>query len=370
MHIITVPKDLEVASVGHMGACDYLVEDRNAAEIMLMHSDQYIRARPAFDVAKRWNNDTKRICVISVGGFGDQILLTPCLRELKRALPQARIVVSCFENYQQPFFNLPYVDGFLPYPLPAEFLASFDAVICLEDVHRRDPEIKTKHMTDLYADHCWLTQPFADKKPEMIPLPEELRWAAGVLERTPDRKRIAIQVQAGHQCRTYPGEQLQEVVALLLQRKWEVFLVGARGEFNATIAENQQFLHDLTTWNPTFRQSAAFLTTCDVVLGPDSSLIHAAGALNVPAVGLFGPFPWQLRTKYSPSVYALQGNGSCAPCFHTSHFGQLLYPADGPCARTGRCEVLKSLSPDRVVAKLEKQANASSSQEPFHEFLE
>ena len=86
--------------------------------------------------------------------------------------------------------------------------------------------------------------------------------------------------------------------------------------------------------------------------------MHLAGTLGVPCVGLFGPFPWKLRTAYYKTVFALHGNGVCpmAPCFWSHHNGLPLFPAGGPCNQTGLCEELSSIEPERIRAKLEQIA--------------
>jgi heptosyltransferase-2 len=104
---------------------------------------------------------------------------------------------------------------------------------------------------------------------------------------------------------------------------------------------------------PNFRQSAALLATCDAVVAPDSALCHLAGALNLPTVALYGPFPWALRTAYALRTVALSGHGPCAPCFHHERAGEV-WPEGKPCAKSGRCEVLATIEPERILAKLEK----------------
>jgi ADP-heptose:LPS heptosyltransferase len=83
-----------------------------------------------------------------------------------------------------------------------------------------------------------------------------------------------------------------------------------------------------------------------------SALVHVAGALGLPAVGLYGPFPWQLRTVHAPSIHGINGTCRCSPCFW--HDREALFPPDGPCATTGRCEALAGIEPRRIVAKLRK----------------
>jgi ADP-heptose:LPS heptosyltransferase len=142
-----------------------------------------------------------------------------------------------------------------------------------------------------------------------------------------------------------------------MERGWELFFFGGPNEVDLPmIIEQHSQVTNLTKRQPapSFSESAAILTTCDVVLAPDSSLCHLAGALDIPTVALFGPFPWQTRTKYSPKTRALQGNARCSPCFHHARLGEE-WPVGGPCRETGNCVAMLDVQPERVIREITKQ---------------
>ena len=354
MHIITVPQP-EEGEVSPITPGEYLVEDRNGAEIMLMTPGATMAiadARYAGNATIRdWH--TTSILIIAPLGFGDSILLTPCLRQIKELHPKASLTIATLHERRQPFLGLPYVDGFDEYPLPVERLAQYDCVLSLERALENNPMAKVQHMTDRFAEHLGLDE-LKDKKADYRVTDAEREWVKASFPR-PKKRRIGVQVQAGARCRTYPRISL--LVEALRREGWEVYLMGRPGEFRME-TKNDDVI-DLSQRGLTWRQSAAFLLTCDVFLGPDSSLLHAAGALNVPAVGLFGAFPWKLRTAYYTSVRAIQGTEGCdiAPCFHAQHTGTLPFPAKGPCFLTGRCAVLDSILPKRIIALCDKVAH-------------
>ncbi len=118
----------------------------------------------------------------------------------------------------------------------------------------------------------------------------------------------------------------------------------------------------LRTPPPSLRESAAILATCDAFLGPDSGLVHVAGALGIPTVALYAAFPARLRTAYAPSVASLSGALPCAPCFH--HSGQRVFPAQGPCERSRECDALASISPAEIVAAVEALPAAPFASDP------
>jgi heptosyltransferase-2 len=64
--------------------------------------------------------------------------------------------------------------------------------------------------------------------------------------------------------------------------------------------------------------SVALLTFCDLVITPDSSLVHFAAALDVPCLSIYGPFPASVRTSYYPKNVSLEPPDEpdkCWPCF-------------------------------------------------------
>jgi len=106
---------------------------------------------------------------------------------------------------------------------------------------------------------------------------------------------------------------------------------------------------NLSADNLTFRQSAAALDTCDAVVAPDSALVHLASARDIPCVGLYGPFPHELRST-SGKFVGISGIASCAPCFyHAGSFAD--FPATMPCRKAGVCLAMEAIDPVEVVAK-------------------
>lgn len=351
MHLLTIPDPIDLGPQGDLPHGTYLVEDRNGAELILRAPGATMK--PAGLLSFDLEACTDSILIVAPIGLGDAILLTPCLRHLKTLHPRATITIATFPPYRQPFMGLPYVDGFEDYPLPATRLSQYDCVLCLERAVENNSRARIQHMTDRFAQHLGLGE-LPDKRPDYFVSGDEKAWVLASFPRG-QKRRIGVQVQAGARCRSYPGVGL--MVEALRRRDWEVFLLGSPGEFAVGGGKHPDVI-DLSRSGLTWRQSVAFLTTCDVVLAPDSSLLHAAGALGIPAVGLFGPFPWKLRTAYYESVHAIQGHEGCtmAPCFHSPHLGTAEFPVAGPCASTGRCEVLTSIPAARILTTIENIA--------------
>lgn len=338
-----------MGSAGVFPAGQVLMEDVNAAEMMLMFAGRGITATHFKSLNPAWLElgPKGKVLVAGTLAFGDAIMLTPVLRALKEK--DFEVYVACPLHTRAALLNLPYIDGFENWPMHTTTVDRYEAVHFLEGFQHHNAA-RDWHMSDVFATMCGV--PVIDKRCDYIPTDDECLWAKETFPRKPGLKRIGIQVQASHRCRTYHGIPLRKVMDLLLKDGWELYMMGRPGEFGCQEVGN---IHDASKHAPMFRQSAALLTTCDAFLGPDSGFLHVAGALNVPSVGLFSVFPWQLRTSQYPSVFAIQGVGDCAPCFHTRNNLQPHFPPGKPCNAAQHCTVLAAIEPERIVQLLARQ---------------
>jgi len=355
-------KSLEGIDLGARGAwppATYLVEDMAGATYLQvghrgMTQMTYLDGNPRpFDEKEDWNG--KKILIIRPGGFGDLLFCTPSIHEIKRRWPLSEIHVCVYSMFQDILFANPEVDKIVSYPIALADAEDYHAWVFLENVIEGNPEAERIHAVDIVAKRIGLSE-VADKEMRYALTEEERAWALERYPRTQKgalfRPRIAIQVEASGKARTYPGNLMTEVIIRLAQKDWEVFLLGSPFKVKA---KSTPLVRNLMIENLSFRQSVAAMTTCSLVLGPDSVMIHIAGAINMGALGLYGSFPWNLRTAYAPSVQAIQGHGGCdlAPCFYHGSQQAPHFPFNGPCNKSQRCEPLANITPERIIAKLE-----------------
>lgn len=264
--------------------------------------------------------DGKHLLVWRHGGFGDLLFITPLLRQLKEDYPTCRITFFCHYTYQPILKGNPHIDHLYPQPIPASALAEADYHLHFQGTVEgsSDPD---DHAVDLMARHAGVQ--LRNRVPVLVPNEDEKPYIDAILEdclRTPEQRsasRIAVQVAASSPIRTYPWKALLAVCTILARRGHQVFLLGLNTPENVTgISPN---LHDLCGHFPSMDQTAVFLRECDVVLAPDSSLVHVAGALGVRSVGLYGPFPGSARTRYYPECVTLEAKDPCAPCMIHGH---------------------------------------------------
>jgi ADP-heptose:LPS heptosyltransferase len=355
VHILKIDQKVSLSSTELTEPGEYIADDVTCAHFLTLAGggtmSPVTQTRPLTEASKS-------VLFFRIGAFGDLILLTPVLRALKAKRPDLKIAVSAIKYYGAVLQNLPYVDELLPYPLATTEAEKYDTWVNFECAVEKNPRAKEIHMTELYAEIAGIDLTGADLKPEFRPKASELIWCNEAYPRKEGIRRMCVQLMASSQIRTYPKAQIGQVVATFAGRKdWEVFLMGSKGQLKFPPGQLPPNILNVADSGHNFRQSAAIINTADIFIGPDSSLIHVAGALDVPAIGLYGPFPWKLRTAYSPSVTALQGNGKCSPCFH--HVNGVLnnqFPENCPSQIKGACEVIADIKPERIISKADNLA--------------
>lgn len=289
-----------------------------------------------------WNGKT--LLFMRSGGFGDHLFLTPIFREIKKLWPSAIVKLACLSSYQEQLLHNPDIDGFEPYPLPLDAWNKAHGRFWLDGaIDKGKTEV---HAVDVFAEAVGIT--LTDKRTEYFYTQEELDWALAGWPRSKKRtRRLGVQVHASTFSRTYPFAQLRKALDILYMRGWEILLFGDEERMRAAPVEG---IHVIT--GRTYRQAAALIATCDVVLAPDSSLCHLAGALDIPTVALYGPFNAATRVAYQSSIFPIQGKAPCAPC---SHHAKPTSPWPVGCpalTNGGACVALEGIKPEVVAERV------------------
>lgn len=300
-----------------------------------------------FDPSLDWND--KDIWLYRGGGWGDLLMMTPMIREMKVKWPKCRIHVACGKSYHPVFDGIDVIPEMLP--IPADSLSDIDALIEFEEIIEGDPAAHRVHMATLLASRAGIT--LSSTKPDYHVTPEEREWAIKEYPRN-SLPRIGVQCMASAFYRSYPD---MGKVMLELSKKADVYLFGSPGQIKTTGVN--MHVHNLMDDDLTFRQSAAIVSTCDSCVAPDSALVHLCSALDIPCVALYGPFPSELRVT-SEKTFCFNGKAPCAPCFfHAESPNQ--FPAGMPCTEGKKCVALESIDSDRVVQKTLSLAKALES---------
>lgn len=69
-----------------------------------------------------------------------------------------------------------------------------------------------------------------------------------------------------------------------------------------------------------FTESAKAISQCDLFISTDTGCMHAADALGVPLIALFGPTLTSKNGPINPKSHVVKANIKCAPCQYTDMF--------------------------------------------------
>lgn len=343
MHIFTTSEDM-TGNV-YLPTGSYLAEDYNAAHFML-NAKRGTAKLQSTAIGEKFSEQSRNVLVIKPGAFGDLLLMTPIFRRAKELCPDCKISVSVAEQYAPVLIANQYIDELVDYPVCLNKIKQYDTVIVMENSIEGNPDAGNEHAVDLFAKKFGVQ--VKDRTLVYNVTEDELAWALARYPRVKDVKRVAVQLQASTKSRTYPQHLLTEVLVKLLKSGIEVYALGSPYEEQS---QNRGFFRNLTLEGLNIRQSIAAMLTCDLVLAPDSVMIHAASALNIPAIGLFGPVQWPNRIT-STKLYALQGCGNCKPCNWVIEPATGHFPPNCPSREQGHCELLAGIKPERIVAKV------------------
>lgn len=325
-------------SLGELPAGRWLCSDANAFELAIIAERGTVSLE---HYSPRDHENPRSILIIRSGAIGDLLFLTPALQALEDKHDCATYL-SCFSKHHSVMTDC--ASYLLPYPFRADLLKDYDLVIGLENVVEL---AGSKHATDAFAEALGVT--VTDYTPLYVVTEEEKDWAASSVPKR-DKPRVALQLRASVKNRDYPMAQWNEVISGLVARGWEVLLYGSKGQVPPLPRGSPPEVIDCSSM--TFREAAAVLETCDAFCGVDSAFVNLCPALGVPAIGLYGPFPWESRTSHAPKTRALSGVGDCAGCSWCPSAGRH-FPPGKECSKTQVCSVLASIEPKRILAKID-----------------
>lgn len=272
-----------------------------------------------------------------LGGIGDMLMMTPVFRGLKEKYPGCHITFATDKYYGGAALPMlaqgnPFIDQVVQVN-PQEFVCSPTRRIRREFTNT--PNRHVPHCvieTDLVMDLnviCAITE--TAQQPHV----EEHRtdiWCrvAGVnpSSRRPILRLTEAELADGARwCHTHLGEHGTRVGVVLSamdpardwpyaqQFAWELHQSG----YKVVSIDLHKRAHPRVPamLGMHIRQTAAAVAHLDAVVSPDTGILHVAGTLGVPVLGLFGPTSGALRMREYPGSYSNPGAlVPCSPCWY------------------------------------------------------
>jgi ADP-heptose:LPS heptosyltransferase len=270
--------------------------------------------------------DAPHILVLRALGLGDLLTGFPALRGLRRAYPDAHIVLAAPERFSGLAMLSGAIDGLDPTPGLGRLHPRRRVPDLAVNLHGSDPE----SIADLIAlrpkamfSHRHRDYPHVQGPPWRAELHEVDRWCAllhwyGIacnpedlaITRPPgypDRSGVVvIHPGATTAARRWPVDRFATVAAALRADGYEVVLTGDRNEIDlARAVAEQAGLPESAVVAGTLGLLGlvAMISDCRLLICGDTGIRHIATATGAPSVLLFGPTPPKLGGPRGPAAY-------------------------------------------------------------------
>jgi ADP-heptose:LPS heptosyltransferase len=257
------------------------------------------------------------ICVVRGEGIGDVLTITPTLHALKETFPKLTLTVATNTSYLDGAlvkvlqYN-PDIDHILERDLIDDM--QYDLVINLHcpAVKNEKPGKMPPNRIDVFANHAGIK--LKDPVPRYYPQKDEIEYGEILMQgMDPRQKTVLVQPFASSAKRSFDTRRIKQALASLNQSHGIQSLVLTHdGDTKDVLWDNIPGCRPLH--NLDIRQIAGVMVHCDMVLCPDSSILHLAGAMGVPTVGLFGPTPPQIRINHYKKAIAIWHGADIPAC--------------------------------------------------------
>jgi ADP-heptose:LPS heptosyltransferase len=293
------------------------------------------------------------IWVVRDCGLGDVLLLSPVLRKFQEKWKPHRINFLTNAPYVPLFSGRPFVHS------TQDWMArhgNHPYVIDLVGYSERAEDRRLRHRQDVFASYMdVMFKPWgeseegnAERKPEFDISERESRWAWHELEANGVEQkevRVGLQLRGAAKVRTWPIEHCKKFTKLCGAAGYKAVIFDHEARMGWEDDHTVNFCGKLT-----IRQVAALMDKCDVFVAPDSGLLHVAGAMEIPTIGLFGTIPPELRIKYYRNAVAVTALENCK-----ANGGKACFD-NASCWESGeqRADCMRGITPERVLEEVQK----------------
>lgn len=316
----------------------------------------------------------KKALVIRYGAYGDMLIITPSIKRLKEL--GYYVILNTGKRGKEVFLNNPNVDEYILHDedmrvddltahwdkmkeeiKPDKFINFTESLECNTVAHPIQPAYNyTKaERFALYgnvnyydATEKWAELSGCQKLPELYFTDNENREARGQLSE--GKVNVLWQLSGSGKQKVYPWTDY--VIGELL-KDYENVAVITTGDERCQLLESviDERIKNLSGRVPV-RIAMALTQFVDLVISPDTGVLHASGCYTTPKIGLLGHTNRTNVTKHFLNDYSLEAECPCAPCFRLIYDHSLQCPIEFV-THAAWCQA-EGLRPERVYEQIKK----------------
>ncbi len=294
-----------------------------------------------------------------LGGIGDVLMTTPLLKAIKELIPHCNLVYATDLIYSQGALgdiikHVHYVDELISFADSLKETYDYSIDITTTGLDRERPGTIPPNRIDMFAEAAGVNI-INDPLPIYEITPKERKKAKEeikekFLNQKPKGKQvlIAIQARSNDARRTWSLDYVEQLCDLLTKDPNITILLFDWGHSVGKWKQKTRIFPILDLELP---KVAGLVEQCDLVVCPDSSMLHLAGALQKKIVTIFGPIPPESRINHYANASAVSLKLACSPCFYNPRCKNSI---------GDKLQCLNGITPEMVVSAVQKKIT-----EPF-----
>ena len=277
-----------------------------------------------------------KILVTRLGAFGDSLVLSPVLKELKKQGHE--VILHTGERGMTVFENCDYIDEIIPYKdnsLSLDEIHEFidekakevgadkhinftGSIEHLLAKHPNDPEYNfPKYERAEVCDKNYYEEAFKwadiegkDFNPCIVYTEDEIKEARSHIKK--DKFNILWAMSGSGRHKAYPW--VEYVIGEILNNYKDIHFITV-GDLKCKIIESFDGSITNLSGDVSMRMSMCLTGQVDLVISPDTGVLHSSGQFTTPKIGLLGHTTIENITKHFKNDYSLEADCACAPCF-------------------------------------------------------
>jgi len=319
---------------------------------------------------------SKKVLITRYGAYGDNIVITPVLREFKQ---QGWKVIMDYSDRGEPIFrHNPNIDEHIFYkkdsvPInklqdhwikqndkikPDKYINFSETLEVALALHPRSPRYnysKTERFMLCNKNYYEYSMKWAGLNsdnyiPELFFTKDEEIDAKQYLRSMKFNILICLSGSGKH--KAYPWTEI--LMGSILNEFPDAHIITV-GSYTCKMIESHAKRVTSLAGDIDIRMSLLLTKYVDLVISPDTGVLHAAGCYDTPKIGLLGHTTIENITKHFKNDYSVESNpvlAECSPCFRLIYNMKMQCPQD-PVTGMAYC-MSKGIPPEVVFEKVKQ----------------
>ena len=315
-----------------------------------------------------------KVLLTRFGAYGDSIIITPVIRQLQK--DGHEVIIHTSRRGMEVFKNMgceliEYEDNSLPIEQIHKYMKDKAKEIGADKhinftgsiehnlaKHPNDPEYNyPKWERERICNKNYYEESFklagievssnTNLNPSVIYDEDDIKKSKSYIKE--DKFNILWAMSGSGRHKAYPW--VEYVMGEILNKYKNIHFITV-GDYRCKMIESYDKAITNLAGETSMMVSMCLTGLCDLVISPDTGVLHASGQYDTPKIGLLGHTTIENITKHFLNDYSLESDCACSPCF------RLIYDHTWQCAVddiTGACWCMSSgISPERLVKQIEK----------------